>query len=263
LDSSRKALAAAREALKGPTAELAQAKRNFDASTKDVSRWQAELVNVERHVELNNLRGLESELGGLKDLLTEAEGFRNSAMQSVQAASESLRLVPEKIAQAEKLVQDKQTKVQSLETSKTAIIQAKDKKTAFIKNVDQLAALAKKEAGAKQDNSVLSQANAKFQETIALLKQDLANTENQIATKQQEVTVAESAVTEARKAVEQAMKLRESAPKVLAEKESVLATAKKQHDEKKAAFDNFKNKVDQQAALTQALLKKYLDALPK
>ena len=263
LVAAQKALAVAREALKGPTAELAQAKRNFDASTKDVSRWQAELVNVERHVELNNLRGLEAELGGLKDLLTEAESFRNSAMQSVQAASESLRLVPEKIAQAEKLVQDKQTKVQSLETSKTAIIQAKDKKAAFIKNVDQLAALAKKEAEAKQENAVLSQANAKFEETIALLKQDLANTENQIATKQQEVTVAESAVTEARKAVEQAMKLRERAPKVLAEKESVLTAAKKQHDEKKAAFENFKKKVDQQAALTQALLKKYLDALPK
>jgi hypothetical protein len=67
----------------------------------------------------------------------------------------------------------------------------------------------------------------------------------------------------AKKAVEQAMKLRESAPKVLAEKQNVLAATKKKHDEKKAAFDSFKKKVDQQATLTQALLKKYLDALPK
>ena len=263
LVAAQKALTAAREALKAPTAELAQAKRNFDSSTKDVSRWQAELVNVERHLELNNLRGLESELGELKDLLTEAEGFRNSAMQSVQAASESLRLVPDKIAQAEKLVQDKQTKVRSLETSKSGTIQAKDKKVAFIKNVDQLAILAKKESEAKQDNSVLSQANAKFEETIALLKQDLANTENQIAAKQQEVTVAESAVAEAKKAVEEAIKLREIAPKALAEKQSILTAAEKTHDEKKATFDSFKKKVDLQATLTQALLKKYLDALPK
>ncbi|MBT3636451.1 MAG: hypothetical protein HN531_05905 [Opitutae bacterium] len=263
LVAAQKALTTAREALKGPTAELAQAKRNFDASTKDVSRWQAELVNVERHVELNNLRGLESELGGLKDLLAEAEVFRNSAMQAVQSASESLRLVPEKIAQAEKSVQDKQSSVRNLETSKGLIVQAKDKKTAFIKNVDQLAALAKQESEAKQDNSVLSQANAKLQETIVLLKQDLANTENQIASKQLEVTTAENVVTEAKKAVEQAMKLRESAPKVLAEKERALVEAKKKHEENKIAFDSFKKKVDRQSTLTQALLKKYLDALPK
>ena len=59
------------------------------------------------------------------------------------------------------------------------------------------------------------------------------------------------------------MKLRESAPKVLAEKELALAEAKKKHEENKVAFDIFKKKVDQQSALTQTLLKKYLDALPK
>ena len=154
LDSSRKALAAAREALKGPTAELEKAKRNFEASTQDVSRWQAELVNVERHVELNNLRGLESELGELKDLLTEAEGFRNSAMQAVQAASESLRLVPEKITQAEKLVQDKQGKVRNLETNKSNR-RSREKKAAFIKNVDQLAVRPRKKPKPSKAPSLL------------------------------------------------------------------------------------------------------------
>ena len=263
LASAQKALSAAQEALKGPTAELEKAKRNLASSTKDVSRWQAELVNVQRHVELNNLRGLESELGELKGLLTEAEGFRDSAMQAVQSASESLRLVPEKIAQAEKLVQDRQSAASNLAASRTVIIQAKEKKAAFIKNVGQLASLAKKEAEAKEENSVLSQANAKFAETIALLKQDLADTENLIASKQQEVTDAGKAVTEAQTAVGQAMKLRESAPQVLAEKQAALTVAQKKHAENKASFDAFKQKVDKQTALTQTLLKKYLDALPK
>ena len=78
-----------------------------------------------------------------------------------------------------------------------------------------MALLAKKEAEAKQDNSVLAQANAKFEETIALLKQDLSNTENQIASKQQELVAAENAVSVAQKGVETAMKLRESAQKFL------------------------------------------------
>lgn len=263
LVASRKALASAREALKGPTAELEKAKSSLTTANKNYSRWQAEVVNVERHVELKQLQGLEVELSELKNLLGQADGFRNSAMQAVQSASEALRLVPEKIVQAEKLVQDKQSKVRSLESNKIAIIQSKDKKTAFIKDIDQLAALAKKEAETKQDNSVLSQANSKLQETITLLKQDLANTENQISAKQLEVTTAENAVTEARKAVEAATKLRESSPKVLAEKESALNEAKKKHEESKTAYDGFKKKVDQQASLTQALLKKYLAALPK
>jgi hypothetical protein len=263
LAAAQKALAAAREALKAPTAELEKAKGNLATANKNYSRWQAEMGNLERHVQLKNLHGLESELGGLKKLLTEAESFSNSATQAFQSAQESLRLVPEKIAQAEKLVQEQQKKVQTLETNKVAIFQAKDKKAAFIKNVDQLAALAKKESESKQDNSVLSQANSKFEETIALLKQDLANTETQIATKQQEVTVAEGAVSEAKKAVELATKLKESAPKALAEKESALAVAKKKHQENKLAYESFKKKVDLQSALTQALLKKYLDALPK
>jgi hypothetical protein len=42
-----------------------------------------------------------------------------------------------------------------------------------------------------------------------------------------------------------------------------LNEAKKKHEESKTAYDSFKKKVDQQASLTQALLKKYLDALPK
>ena len=89
-----------------------------------------------------------------------------------------------------------QAVVKASETNKSTIVEAM-KETAFIKNVDQLA-LAKKEAEAKQDNSVLAQANAKFEETIALLKRDLSNTENQIASKQQELVAAENAVSEAK-----------------------------------------------------------------
>ena len=120
-----------------------------------------------------------------------------------------------------------------------------------------------KEADAKEADSVLSKANAKFDETIALLKQDLSDTENRIAQKQQEVTDAENAVVAARKGVLEALKLRESAPQVLAEKEKALAAAKAKHGASKASFDAFKAKFDQQASVTEDLLKKYLDALPK
>ena len=163
-------------------------------------------------------------------------------MQAVQAASESLRLVPEKIAQAEKLVQDKQGKVKSLETNKSTIVEAKEKKTAFIKNVDQLALVAKKEAEAKQDNSVLAQANAKFEETIALLKQDLSNTENQIASKQQELVAAENAVSEAKKGVETAMKLALKAPENSCRKRAGLGRSQEKARRKQGRFRHFQEK---------------------
>ena len=263
LTASRKALDAAREALKGPAAELDQARKGFDSAGRQVARWQAELINLDRHAELAKLNDLRPELSELENLLGKADGLMNSAAKAVEAAGESLRQVPEKIALAKKLVVDRNATVSTLETEKTSIIRAKGKKAAFIDQVGQLAALSRKEADAKEADSVLSKANAKFDETIALLKQDLSDTENRIAQKQQEVTDAENAVVAARKGVLEALKLRESAPQVLAEKEKALAEAKVKHGASKASFDAFKAKFDQQASVTEDLLKKYLAALPK
>ena len=185
------------------------------------------------------------------------------AAKAVEAAGESLRQVPEKIALAKKLVVDRNATVSTLETERSSIIRARGKKAAFIDQVGQLASMSRKEADAKEADSVLSKANAKFDETIALLKQDLSDTDNRIAQKQQEVTDAENAVVAARKGLLEALKLRESAPQVLAEKEKALAEAKAKHGASKASFDAFKAKFDQQASVTEDLLKKYLAALPK
>ena len=82
---------------------------------------------------------------------------------------------------------DRNATVSTLETERSSIIRARGKKAAFIDQVGQLASMSRKEADAKEADSVLSKANAKFDETIALLKQDLSDTENRIAQKQQEV----------------------------------------------------------------------------
>ena len=207
LDSSRKALAAAREALKGPNAELEKAKRNFEASTQDVSRWQAELVNVERPSSSTTYVDSNRNLASSRTFSPKRRASETRPCRPFKWRASPFGWCP-KDRPSGKVGPGQAGQSKSLETNKSAIVEAKEKKTAFIKNVDQLALVAKKEAEAKQDNSVLAQANAKFEETIALLKQDLSNTENQIASKQQELVAAENAVSVAQKGVETAMKLR-------------------------------------------------------
>lgn len=263
LKADQKTLAQAREALKAPAAELDQAKTNFSQADRNVARWKAELINLERHAELAKLQGLESELSGLKEILAEAESLKNSALQAAQTATETLRLVPQRIADAEKLVLDRQSKVKGLEAGKKAILEAKIKKTEYINEVGRLASVTQKNSLAKEADSILSQANAKFEETIGLLKQDLAKTESLIEAKQLEVADAETSVAAARKSVEEAVKLKESAPKVLAEKQKNLTDATKKLEEKKTSFQEFKVSVDKQVAISEALLTRYLDALPK
>ena len=247
-------MAAAREALKGPNAELEKAKRNFEASTQDVSRWQAELVNVERHVELNNLRELESELGELKDLLTEAEGFRNSAMQAVQAASESLRLMPEKIAQAEKLVQDKQGKVKSLKPTRAQSSKPRRRKRPLSRT---------RSVGACGQERSRSQAR-QFRPCSGECQVRRNHRPSEAGSfqygKSNCIQTAGTSGSGKRRECgkERGRNRNETARKrlkVLAEKELALAEAKKKHEENKVAFDSLKKKVDQQSALTQTLLK--------
>ena len=100
-------------------------------------------------------------------------------------------------------------------------------------------------------------------ETLDLLKQDLSRADARITSKQKELNDAQTKVKEAELALADIMKLRESTPQVLKEKEEALAVARTKLDGKQKEYAVFKSKVDQQKEKTEALLKNYLDALPK
>ena len=263
LTQSQKAFEKAQNDIKKPKEELALAEKTYAQAQKDSARWDAEIINVERHVELRNSMNLQNELDDFQVVLSSATQLKKSALQAFENARDSLSKIPEKIIQSQEVVTQKKSAVIESEKRKVSVMQTRDQKNKFISEVSHLATLALTKSEAKEPNSTFGKASEKFQETLTLLKKDLAETENQLAGKEQELHEAHEAVGQAEKKLEETIKLKESAPLLSKEKEAILAEANAKESINQKDFELLKTKVDQQSVKAEALLKKYLEVLPQ
>lgn len=246
-----------------PKEKLFIAENNLRKCSNESARWKAELVNVDRHIELRNLRTLQSEMAELKDILREAQQVSKAALQAFENAKESLRVIPGKIAQDnQQLTQKKLTESES-EKRKISVIQIRDQKQSFIVEVNKLALLAQNKSDAKESDSTFGQANQKFQETLTLLKKDLGETESQLATNNQELVDAQTAVNQAKKILESSMKSQLELPQLITTKEMSWSSAKTRESKSQNDYDLFQSKINQQIDKSKALLTKYIGLLPK
>ena len=249
--------------LKVPTEKFILAEKILKSTQREYDRWKAEAVNIERHVELRNLRNLQEEDEEIKAILSQAKELKKSALQAFENASQSLRELPGKISEKEKLLANQKSALIEAENGKVQIIQAREGKKSYISEVSQLALLAKKNSELKEPNSTLGEASAKFQETLALLRKDLAETENQLAEKEQYLQDAEEAVSKSESNLTEIIQLKESIPLLVKKKENSLAQAKVKEDGSEKSYHQFKTRYDLQSSKTDALFTKYLDLLPQ
>ncbi len=263
VSNSQLALNKAEENAKKPHTNFILAEKNFKQAQHELSRWNAEVVNVERHIELRNLEKLKFELSEFEIVLNESKELKNSAEKAFQNISDSFRKLPETILRNKEMVARKKNAVIETEKSKVSVLQVRGEKNSFIREVNRLATLVKNKAEVQESDSTFGQASNKFQETISLLKKDLAEIENLLATKEQEILEAREAVTQAEISLSRSIKLLESTPAQLKNKEQILQKAKSEETLRQKEFNFFKGKVDQQSAKADALLQKYLDLLPK
>ena len=263
VSKSQEALSKAEENSKKPLAEFAQAEKNFKQAECDVSRWNAEIINVKRHIELRNLRKLESELNEYEVVLNESRALKNSAQKAFQNIAESLQKLPQTIARNKELLAQKKNFLIETEKRKVLVLQVRADKNLFIQDVNRLATLAKNKSQTQEPDSTFGQASDKFQETISLLKKDLAETENLLAEKEQEIIQAKDAVTQAANSLNSSVKLLETTPVQLKNKEQTLKDAKSEEVLRQKEFNLVKSKVDQQSAKSDALFQQYLSLLPK
>ena len=260
---SQEALDKAKEAFKKPEFDFVLAEKNFKQAQNELSRWNAEVMNVERHIELRNLKKLKSELSDYEMVLNESKELRQSAEKAFKNISESLVKLPDSIARNKELLIQKKNAVTESEKRKVSVIQVKEEKNLFIKDVNRLAALAHNKSQAQKPDSTFGQASGKLQETLTLLKKDLSETENLLASREQEIMQAKDEVIQLEKVIKSEMKLLESAPLLIKEKQLVLDKAKSQEMQRQQEFDLVTNKLDQQSAKAELLLEKYLGLLPQ
>ncbi len=260
---NEKALEKAQSDLNEPKEKLAHAEKAYMQAKNEVARWNAEVINVERHIELRNLRNLQSELENFQAVLSEANQFKKSALQAFENARNSLTELPDKIIQNQQIVTQKKSSAQEAEKNKVSVIQTREQKNSFISEVTQLATLAQNKSQAKEPNSTFGQASTKFQETLTLLNKDLAETENQLAGKEQEVQKATEAIRLAEKKLAETVNLKQSVPLLVKNKEKILTEAQAKESSSQKNLDLIKIKFDQQSIKTKALLKSYLELLPQ
>ena len=263
LTQRAKEQAAAVEAEKGPGQARREAEASLASARNSIAKWQAETINIERHVELGKLHELQGELSGLDTLAGEAKTLHEQALSALDSAHKALAEIPAKIkAKTEALAARQAAMVTESQTLEKGRKGATEKK-GFLDQVQKVASDTKAKSASETANAELAAATAKFAETIALLQKDLSNAQSGITAQQNKLKAAQSAVQQAQAELEQTKQLTQTAPKVVEEKQSATNATQAKVAEANKARDTFKAKVNAQRAKAEALLKKYLETLPK
>ena len=263
LANSEILLTQAKDAIKVPATELAQAQSKAASSQRQVSRWKAESINYSRHKEMRVLYGLEDELSTFYELLEESKNVFSNAQRAVDSAAAVLNSLPQKISEQQQVVSQRKSMVVAENTLLAKVIEAKNQKASFIQQVDQIQKKNQQQASTDPENKMLIEAGTKLSESLALLQKDLQAADSKFQAKQQQLVEAQSAVASAEADLSLIIKKRESAPKVLQEKENALKEAQNQLSSKQKDYSDFKQKVDLQKTKADTLLQQYLQALPK
>jgi hypothetical protein len=253
----------ATEAEKAPAQNLRDAEAVLATAVRSAAKWQAETINVERHLELGKLDDLQNELNGLAAIAAEAKALHDAALAALEAARKALIEVPVKIKAKEQILA-KQQSAMAIETNNLEKARKDStEKEGFLNQVQTLATATKAKAAAEAANAELAAANAKFGETLALLRKDLTNSNSAITAQESKLKGAQTTVSQAEADLNQTRKLTQDAPKVVEEKLKVSKQTETKLGETTGVLETFKVQVTAQQAKSDSLFKKYLESLPK
>ena len=251
------------EAEKGSGIALREAEASLASARNSVTKWQAETINLERHVELGKLHDLQDELDGLDVLASEAKALHEGALAALESARKALAEVPAMIKAKKESLAARQaamaTESQALEQNQKEAVEKKG----FVEQVAKITAETKAKAAAEAANAEQAEATAKFAETIALLQKDLTNAQAGISAQQNKLKAAQSAAQQAQVELEKTKQQTQAAPKIVEEKQTATNATQAKVAETNKTRDAFKATVEVQRAKAEALLKKYLETLPK
>ena len=199
----------------------------------------------------------------MEELEKEAEDLHNQAMAALEAARKALLEVPLKIKAKEEFLGQKQQEMEKGKQGLLASQQGTAEKQAFIKQVQAIADSTQSKVKKDTANTELSGAKNKLLESLDFLKKDLGNAQAGMASRQEKLKDAQTAVKQAQDEVLKTKGLTQTAPKVVEEKQSASNAPQPKFAEASKTKSDFQGKVDIQRKAAEALLQKYLDALPK
>ena len=251
------------EAMKVPAQNLKDAEVALDAAVKSASNWKAEIINVERHLELGKLYDLQSELNGLSAIAAENKALHAAALADLEEAQKALAEVPVKIKAKEEVLTKHQADMgverQNLEKAR----KDSTEKEGFLNQVQTLATATKAKSEAEEANAELSAANAKFGETLILLRKDLTNSKSAITAQESKLKAVQATVSQAEADLAQTIKITQDAPRMVEERLKTSKQTEAKLNETATERDTLQAKVTAQQSKADSLFKKYLESLPK
>ena len=250
-------------ASQGPTKEVESAKNRIARNEADLTFWQAQIINLQRHNEIAKLEDLKIEFESLEDSLEEALSLQNQASSNLEKTSEALRSLPERITQAQQVLDSKKSLLSQKQRESETLQKRKTEKNDFLSQVETLAKKTTSQTQVESQNKTLTQVDSKIKEALSLLKTDLSGFTKGQQAKSQEILIAQTEVKKAEDSLASTLSQRESTPKVLSERKAELDRANNQVASRRKAVDEFRGRLNEQESKTQNLLNQYLAASPK
>ena len=251
------------ESTKEPMAEVSNAQNVVTLAKRNLSRWEAEIINSHRHSELKKLNALNQELNEFTELFENAKKVKIAALDALNKIQSSMQSLPSEITKAKNLIAEKKQTQALVEKKQVSIIQLIEEKKVFISGFDSITETSKNFAVKQKSDSILQQANSKLIESMSLFKKDFADTQNQLASVQEELLIAKQAVNDAEKNYQGKIKNQNSMPSLIEQKKQVLSEATNKFATAEKEFNSIVSKIDKQTKVTLDLLNKYTRLLPE
>ena len=253
----------AKKSLTEPLKSRKHAEETVALHNKQLKKWQAELINTKRHLELLALQEMETDLEFLTEELEEAKNIFSTAQTELDEASGQLHDLPNQIAMAREELQAKQNELQSKNLDLEKLNQKLAKQKALITKTELLSKEIKDSTSASKEKATLLDANTNFDQTLELLKKDLHQISADLNKQNERITLASNQCKLAEEHLSQSLSLRNKIPGIIEDKKILFDDSETARVNKESEMKMFESLINNKRQITAQLYQDYLSALPE
>ena len=253
----------AKKNLTEPLQSRKQAEERVSLHTKQLQRWQAELINTKRYLELLALQEMQTDLEFLTEELEEAKNIFSSAQTELDEASGKLHDLPNQISMAREELQAKQNELQSKKLDLEKLNQKLAKQKALVTKTELLSKEMNDRTGTDQEKATLLDANKNFDQTLELLKKDLHQISAELNKQNESITFASNQCKLAEEHLSQSLSLRNKIPAIIKDKKILFDDSETARVNKESEVKKLESLINNKRQITDQLYQDYLSALPE
>ena len=247
--------------IKGPQMELNEAKEKVSLNSKAKQKWVSEIINSERHQQIEALIVLKEELRSLQDDIEDDKNSLITAQTELDYANQVLMELPNKINEAREEVHLKQTDLKNCQATVDQHKHYLTKIEALIAKADPLVNEIVKNSEHTEPDSLLDGTILHFESGIKSLEKELSRVQEKIDQGNKLAVIAANQSKQAELNLEDVISLKNKAPAIAKDKKSVVETILTDIRNKESELQKIQKSVSEQQKKTEDLFNQYLNTL--